>query len=131
MKKWVDRKRRPKKYQVDARVMVKLLPNHFKSLRKVHKGLVRKYVGSFLIIEKVGKATYRLELPPKLKIHNIFHVSILKPFHKDEEDPSWSESSHALTMVVTEFDKKIKEILVEIQIRRKGSSKLQRIPSHG
>ena len=71
-----------------------------------------------------------MELPPKLKIHIVFHVSMLKPFHEDKEDPSRSKSSRALTVVVTEFDKKTKEILVEIQIRRKGSSKLQRILGH-
>ena len=41
MKKWADVKRRPREYNAGDLVMVKLLPNQFKSLRKVHKGLVR------------------------------------------------------------------------------------------
>lgn len=41
--------------------MVKLLLNQFKSLQKVHKGLVKKYEGLFPIIERVGKATNKVQ----------------------------------------------------------------------
>lgn len=88
------------------KVMVKLLPNDFKFLWKVHKGLVQRYEGPFTIIEKLGKAAYQSKLPLKLKIHNVFHVSMLKSFHEDKEDPSWSKTSHAPIVIVTEFDKK-------------------------
>ncbi|KAA0051289.1 reverse transcriptase [Cucumis melo var. makuwa] len=124
MKKWADKKRRPKEYEIGDKVLVKLLPNQFKSLRKVHKGLVRRYEGPFSIIERVGKAAYKVELPPRLKIHNVFHVSMLKPFHEDREDPNRSKTSRAPTGVITEFDRKIKEILAERKIRRRG------VPSH-
>ncbi|KAK3001549.1 hypothetical protein RJ639_011138 [Escallonia herrerae] len=40
MKKWVDKRRRPKEYNLGDMVMLKLLPQHFKSFRKVHKGLI-------------------------------------------------------------------------------------------
>ncbi|KAK2998119.1 hypothetical protein RJ639_025354, partial [Escallonia herrerae] len=73
MKKWADKRRRQKEYNLGDMVMLKLLPQQFKSFRKVHKGLIRKYEGPFPIVAKVGKASYRLELPPKLKIHPVFH----------------------------------------------------------
>nr|GEX08797.1 hypothetical protein CTI12_AA187700 [Tanacetum cinerariifolium] len=44
MKKWADKRRRHVEFEVGDQVMVKLLPQQFKSLRKVHKGLI----GSFL-----------------------------------------------------------------------------------
>ncbi|KAK3027112.1 hypothetical protein RJ639_042406 [Escallonia herrerae] len=44
MKKWADKRRRPKEYKLGDKVMVKLLPQQFKSLRKVQKGLIRRYV---------------------------------------------------------------------------------------
>ena len=69
-------------------VLVKLLPQQFKSLRSVHKGLVRRYEGSFPILGKVGKVPNKVELPPRLKIHPIFHVSYLKLYHKYKDDPS-------------------------------------------
>ncbi|XP_070667860.1 uncharacterized protein [Malus domestica] len=34
-----------------------------------------------MITERVGKVTYRLELPPKLsKVHDVFHVSMLRHY---------------------------------------------------
>lgn len=50
MKKWADDKRRHVEFQVGDQVMVKLAPNQFKSLRKVHKGLVRRYEGPFPVV---------------------------------------------------------------------------------
>ncbi|KAK3027656.1 hypothetical protein RJ639_040619, partial [Escallonia herrerae] len=78
MKKWADKRRRPNEYNLGDMVMLKLLPQQFKSFRKVHKGLIRKYEGPFPIVAKVGKVSYRLELPPKLKIHPVFHASVVK-----------------------------------------------------
>ncbi|XP_050946730.1 uncharacterized protein LOC127151303 [Cucumis melo] len=80
----------------------------------------RKALNALVAKFQVGKATYKVELPQKLKIHNIFHVSMLKPFHEDQEDLNRSETSRAPTGVVTEFDRKIKEILAERKIRRRG-----------
>ncbi|KAL6340436.1 hypothetical protein AAG906_006099 [Vitis piasezkii] len=60
----------------------------FKSLRSVHKGLVRRYEGPFSILRKVDKVSYKVELPSRLKIHPVFHVSYLKPYHEDKDDPS-------------------------------------------
>ncbi|KAK3008052.1 hypothetical protein RJ639_013688 [Escallonia herrerae] len=73
MKKWANKRRRLKEYNLGDMVMLKLLPQQFKSFRKVHKGLIRKYEGPFPIMAKVGKVSYQLELPPKLKIHPVFH----------------------------------------------------------
>ncbi|KAJ4699844.1 Ty3/gypsy retrotransposon protein [Melia azedarach] len=120
MKKWADKKRRDVEFQEGDLVMVKLLPQQFKSLRKVHKGLVRRYEGPFPIVKKVGKVSYRVLLPPKLKIHPVFHVSMLKPYHGDEEDPSRGESKRAPTAVVTSFDKEVECILADRRVRKRG-----------
>ncbi len=37
------------------------------------------YAGPFKMLEKKFPDTYKLELPKNLKVHPIFHVSILKP----------------------------------------------------
>ena len=64
-------------YKVGDMVLVKLLPQQFKSLRLVHKGLVRRYEGPFPILGKVKKVSYKVKLPPRLRIHPVFHISYL------------------------------------------------------
>ncbi|RVW87516.1 hypothetical protein CK203_036263 [Vitis vinifera] len=91
--------------KVGDMVLVKLLPQQFKSLRPVHKGLVRRYEGPFPVLGKVGKVSYKMELSPRLKIHPVFHVSYLKPYHEDKDDPSRGLSKRAPTTVVTSYDK--------------------------
>ena len=44
----------------------------------MHKVFVRQYEGHFLIIRKVGKVSYQVVLPPRLKIHQVFYASNLE-----------------------------------------------------
>ena len=52
MKKWADKKRRPMEYQVGDLVLVKLstLDRH----KGLHKSLIRKYEGHFLLRKEWG-----------------------------------------------------------------------------
>jgi len=38
------------------------------------------YCGPFEILERIGQVAYRLALPPTVKVHGIFHVSLLKRY---------------------------------------------------
>ena len=55
--------------------------------KRQEKGKVVKlsprYYGPFQITERVNDLTFRLDLPSTWKIHNAFHVSLLKPFVGD------------------------------------------------
>ena len=43
-----------------------------------------RYIGPYEIMERVGPLAYRLALPPELaKIHNVFHVSMLRKYRSD------------------------------------------------
>ena len=120
MKKWADKKRRPREFEEGDLVMVKLLTHQAKTFKGLHKGLTRRYEGPFPITKRVGKVSYQLELPPKLKIHPVFHVSLLKPYHEDMEDPSRGESSRAPTSITASFDKEAETILAHRIIPRRG-----------
>ena len=122
MKKWTDKKRCHTEYKVEDMVLAKLLPQQFKSVRPMHKGLVRRYEGPFPILGKVGKVSYKVELPPRLKFHPVFHVSYLKPYHEDNDDPSRVVSKKAPTMVVTSYDKEVEHIITDRVIKRRGVS---------
>jgi hypothetical protein len=43
-----------------------------------------KYVGPYTIIAVISSTAYKLELPHTMKIHPVFHVSMLKPYQADE-----------------------------------------------
>nr|CAD1833662.1 unnamed protein product [Ananas comosus var. bracteatus] len=110
MKKWADKDRRPRDYSKGDLVLVKLQPASLRVFRKVHKGLVRKYEGPFPIVGKVGKVSYRVQLPAWLKIHPVFHTSCLKPYHADRKDPSRNISTHP-TPTISSVERRVDKIL--------------------
>src|SRR5208282_5267120 len=42
-----------------------------------------RYLGPFTVLDVVGthRLAYKLKLPPTWKIHDVFHVSLLEPYH--------------------------------------------------
>jgi hypothetical protein len=88
MKTQVDRKRHDVTMQVGDEVLVKLQPYRQNSavLRKNQK-LSMKYFGPFKIIAKVGTIAYKLQLPSTARIHPVFHVSQLKVFKGNVQEP--------------------------------------------
>jgi len=43
----------------------------------------RRY-GPFKVLKQISLVTYRIELPPSMKIHNVFHIDLLIPYNKTE-----------------------------------------------
>ncbi|KAL5553554.1 hypothetical protein UlMin_040955 [Ulmus minor] len=77
--------RRPLEFQVGDSVFLKISP--FKGIIRFGKRekLNPRYIGPYEILERVGKAAYRLALPPNLAtVHNVFHVSMLKKYVPDK-----------------------------------------------
>jgi len=47
------------------------------------KSLDNRRTGPYEIIEKIGPLDYKLKLPPKFKVHPVFHASLLYPYKED------------------------------------------------
>src|SRR5271170_7205419 len=51
------------------------------STQRLSKKLDWKRLGPFTITEQISTQAYRLQLLASMKIHSMFHVSLLKPYH--------------------------------------------------
>jgi len=85
-KSYANKRHRPLEFEDGDFVMLKVSSmkgvKHFEKKGK----LAPRYIGSFKIIERIGVASYRLELPNSLaNVHDVFHVSMLRKHLRDEE----------------------------------------------
>ncbi|KAK9020566.1 hypothetical protein V6N11_010586 [Hibiscus sabdariffa] len=83
-KSYADLKRREVEYAVGDKVFLKVSPWK-KVMRFGRKGkLSPRYIGPYEIVGRVGPVAYRLLLPPELeRIHDVFHVSMLRKYRSD------------------------------------------------
>ena len=82
-----------------------------------------RYVGPFRILERIGGAAYRIELPQQYaQIHNVFHVSMLRKYIPDP--------SHVIRYedVEVQEDLTVAERPVEIVDRRDQVLRTKTIP---
>lgn len=75
----------------------------------------------------MGKLTYRPNLPEQIKVHPVFHVSFIKPYHEDLSDASRSVSRRAPPMIRAQFERQIHKILA---LKIEGESKKNRRTSY-
>lgn len=58
-----------------------LLSTKYLSTKLPSKKLGDKFIGPFAVQDAVRTQAYRIRLPPSYRVHNVFHVSLLKPYH--------------------------------------------------
>ena len=83
-------------YEIGEKVFLKVSP--WKKVMRFRKNgkLSPRFIGPYEVIEKVGPVAYRLALPPDLeKIHNVFHVSMLRRYR--------SHPSHVVSLETIEL----------------------------
>jgi hypothetical protein len=77
-KSYADPRRKDVSFEEGEHVYLKVSP--LRGTKRFHvKGkLSPRYVGPYLIVQRIGKVAYKLELPPELTgVHPVFHVSQL------------------------------------------------------
>jgi hypothetical protein len=79
IKKYSDLKRRERSFVVRDLVYLRLQPYREAALAVLgNLKLATKYYGPFRVVQKIGAAAYKVDLPEATKIHHVFHVSQLK-----------------------------------------------------
>jgi hypothetical protein len=82
-KSYVDRKRTPREFKIgDHFYLRSRLGNNSLRMGACAK-IAPWYYGPFECLDRVGFVAYRLALPPTIKAHNVFHVSLLKKYVHD------------------------------------------------
>ena len=80
-KAYADAKRQEISYAVGQELL--LSTANIKPKFKGSAKLLPKWIGPYKVTEVINPVAYRLELPDTLKLHNVFHASLLKPYKSD------------------------------------------------
>lgn len=80
-KAYADQHRRELTFAVGTQVL--LSTKHLALKNPGTKKLMPKWVGPFEVTRAVGNVAYKLNLPVNMKVHPVFHVSLLKPYRSD------------------------------------------------
>lgn len=79
---WANKRRLPAP-EIAVGDSVWLLRRNVRTARPSDK-LDDKRLGPFEILAKIGPSAFRLKLPATMKIHNVFHVSLLEKHHSNK-----------------------------------------------
>eukprot|EP00253_Pinus_taeda_P029666 PITA_29666 len=82
-KNFADRKRTFKEYQVGEHVYIRIRARKSTLQWNACAKLAPRFCGPFQILARVGPVAYQLALPSHIRVHNVFHVSVLKKYVYD------------------------------------------------
>ena len=87
MRLYADPKRRPVLYEPGQKVMLSIKNLDLVSKSPGTKKLLPLWIGPYEVKEQVGPVACKLILPENMRVHNVFHVSLLKQFHGKKKVP--------------------------------------------
>lgn len=82
-KHYADKKRSFRQFEVGDKVFLKVTPQRSRLSLGKSKKLSPRFCGPFIIVKRIGPVAYELKLPEGWKIHNVFHVSLLRKYVSD------------------------------------------------
>ena len=115
--------RRDVDYEVGQKVLLNV--KNFTLPEGLTPKFMSKFAGPFSIVEKLFKDVYKLELPPEIKVHPTFHVSLLKPF---KEDTLWAGRKQVIRpqpeLIGDHLEYEVEGILKSRNLKSKGKQYL-------
>jgi hypothetical protein len=79
--RYANKSRREVSFQAGNMVLLSAQHIHLASqANRPSKKLQHRFLGPFTVIQQVSKVAYKLDLPESLKVHPVFHVSLLRPY---------------------------------------------------
>lgn len=82
--------------------------------------LAARYVGPFKVEKVVNPVTYRLKLPASMRVHPVFHVSLLQPWRVDPEHPAHVTAPPRPPPIDEEGNSYRVDRLLDKRVRRRG-----------
>lgn len=119
-----DKKRQDCSFAISDQVLLKLQPYTQSSVaNRPYPKLAKKYFGPYRVLEKIGNVAYHLDLPDGSLIHNVFHISQLKPFTADYSPV------YDVLPVTTDLEAAaaVPQTMVERRLVRKGNSAIPQV----
>lgn len=128
MKHQADKNRSDRVFAIGDWVWLKLVPYKQRSIQwRSNTKLSPKYYGPFQVLNTIGKASYKLQLPLSAKIHDVFHVSQLKSFKgvvlATVDIPTWLTSDKVPLLIITKRMRDVNNVAkIEYLVHWQGQS---------
>lgn len=99
---------------------VRLSTAHLSLPATLSKKFKARFIGPYEVIRVVNPVAYKLKLPQSLKIHPVFHISLLQPWRSDPEFPTHTSSLTRPPPVDASENRFEVETLLQKRYRRYG-----------
>ena len=125
-KLYYDKHRRPLSFNSGDLVFLKVTPKRTNLILGRDRRLSPRFAGPFKVVKRVGSLAYQLELPTHVKVHPVFHVSLLKkyvsnPRHVLQENYNLRDDGSLKIQPEVVLDRRVKQLrnrkLVEVLVK--------------
>jgi len=90
-----------------------------------NRSLTNKWIGPYKVLEAIGSHAYRLEVPEGTQWHNVVHTTLLKPFHRRDEDQDMDEDDPDVYEVESIVNSRKIRAVVKYRVRWVGYTEFE------
>ena len=92
--------------------------------KRLSKKLDHKKMGQFCIKKAIENRAFRLELPPQMKVHPVYHIGWLERY-RDSKDPTRIQIVLEVEEIDRELNWEVREIVNSRQNKRKKHNPIE------